>query len=138
EQHARRHTVPISLEPARRAQAPAVAGHEAGEAELRLRGRQVVAAEAGEPEERRRDLDTYSVRAHVLGAGVAAAVPKEAGQRALAACLERLAEHVDGFIHGRRRGAAEAIVRTRPFVKTPYELTRARAKRNDGNDALSR
>ena len=56
------------LAPALGAEAPAVAGAEAGEAELGPRGGEVVAAPAGEGEELLGDADADGVAAAVLGA----------------------------------------------------------------------
>src|SRR6185503_4423304 len=69
------------LLPARRAQAPAVARLEAGEAVLRHRRREVVAPGFREGEELRRHDDANRVQAHVLAAGVATGIAIEAGQR---------------------------------------------------------
>ena len=82
-------------------------GLQAGEAELGVRRRQVVADRRREGEELGRDPGAHGVDAEVLGAGVAAAVPVEAGERVEIAGLECLAEDVLGhgpFDHG--RGAA--------------------------------
>jgi len=97
------------LGPARRAQAPAVAGLEAGEAELRHRRRQIVAGGFGEFEERGGGDDANRMAAAVIRAGVAAAVAVEAGHRLDRAVFERAAEHVE-----RRRapGLAAALAGT--------------------------
>src|SRR6476661_5967444 len=62
------------LLPAFRAQAPAVAGLQAGEAILRHRRREVVAAGPGESQESRCCDDANRVQPAVVAAGVAAAV----------------------------------------------------------------
>src|SRR5580692_11748391 len=69
------------LLPARCAQAPLVARLEPVEAELGMRGREVVADGGGEGQEVRRDPGADGVHAQVFGAGVATAVAVEAGQR---------------------------------------------------------
>ena len=84
--------------PALGAEAPAVAGVEAGEAELGARGGEVVAAGAGEGEEVVGDADADGVAAAVGGAGVAAAVAEEAGHRVEGAGLQRLAEDVEAGV----------------------------------------
>jgi hypothetical protein len=94
--HARRLAGLECFLPARRAQAPAVAGLEAGKAIFRHRGREIVAARFGEFEKLRRRDDTDGVTADVVDPGVAAAVPVETGQRRQRAGLDRLAEHVAG------------------------------------------
>ena len=80
------------------AEAPAVAGGEALEAELRARGGEVVAAARGEGEEVGGDADADGVAAAVGGAGVAAAVAEEAGHRVVGAGLQRLAEDVEAGV----------------------------------------
>src|SRR5690606_3593331 len=106
--HARRHPVLIRLEPTRGTQAPAVARLQSRKLELGARRRQIVAAETRELEELFRHLDANRVRADILGARVAAAVAEEARSRPLAACLERLAEHVQRRLHAQR--SAPSIV----------------------------
>src|SRR5438270_3347537 len=61
------------LLPARRAQAPAIAGLEAREADLRHRGREIVAGRLRENEELGIDMRAHRVHAKIVGAGVAAA-----------------------------------------------------------------
>jgi len=80
--------------PAGDAEAPFVAGFEAGEAEFRGRGGEVVAAEPGEGEECVGELDADGVEADVAGAGAAVAVAVEASQRTQAATLEGTAQDV--------------------------------------------
>src|SRR5258708_19063407 len=63
--------------PARRAHAPAVAGLEAGEAVLRHRGGEVVAAGLGEFQEPRRRHDADGVAAAARRTGVAATVAEQ-------------------------------------------------------------
>ena len=81
-------------QPVQRGHAPAVAGHQAGERELGPRRLQVVADRALVLEELRRDDRADRVAAEVLRPGRAAAVAVEAGQRIVAAGLQRAAEHV--------------------------------------------
>src|SRR5688572_10477412 len=76
---ARCHALLVCLEPARSAQAPAVAGLQPWKVELRPRGGEIVAAEARELEEVLRDLDADRMRADVLIAGVTATVAKKPG-----------------------------------------------------------
>ena len=71
-----------TCEPAGGADAPAVAGFEAGETVLRHRGEEIVAEGLGGCEEGRVDDAADGVDAVVVGAGVAAAVAVEAGHRA--------------------------------------------------------
>jgi hypothetical protein len=92
----------LNLEPAGGADAPAVAGFEAVEAELRHRGGEVVAESLGGFEERSVYDAADGVDAEVVGAGLAAAGAKEAGHGLAAADVEGLAEDVfsaglDGF-----------------------------------------
>src|SRR5439155_10103326 len=82
------------LLPARRTQAPAIAGFEAREAGRRHRGRQVVAGSLRKSEELGIDPGADGVYAEILGPRLAAAGAIEAGQRLRAAFGERLAEHV--------------------------------------------
>ena len=68
------------------------------EAELGVRRRQVVADRRGEVQELGGDPGAHGVHADVLGAGVAAAVAVEAGERIEVAGLELFAEDV--LCHG--------------------------------------
>jgi len=104
----------LDCEPARGADAPTVAGFEAGEAVLRHGGGEVVAEGFGGGKERGVDDAADGVDAVVVGAGVAAAVAVEAGHGLGAAGLERTAEDVaggcfDGFGGGHGRGLVSAI-----------------------------
>ena len=104
----RRHPGLERLLPARGAQAPLVAGLQSREAELGVRRRQVVADRGREGQELRGDPGADRVHAHVLGAGVAAAVAVEAGQRVEVAGLELFAEDV--LCHGPfHHGAGAAL-----------------------------
>src|SRR5262245_60817988 len=80
------------LLPARGAQAPAVAGLEAGEAVLRQRRREVVALRLGEVEELGGHDDANRVKAGILAAGIAAGIAIEAGQRRRRAWLQDAAQ----------------------------------------------
>src|SRR5213082_2743472 len=82
------------LLPARRAQAPAIAGLEAREADLRHRGREIVAGRLRENEELGIDMRADRVHAKIVGAGVAAAGAVKPGHRVRAAFCEWLAQHV--------------------------------------------
>ena len=73
------------------AEAPAIAGLEAGKAVLRNRRRQIVAARFGEPQKLGGRDNADRVAPHVLPAGVAAAVPEKARHRLDRAALEPLA-----------------------------------------------
>ena len=84
----------------------------AGEAERGVRGRQVVAARAGEVEELLGDLRTPYGR-RVLRTGVAAAGPVEAGQRGQRTGLELPAEHVAGRVGALGRCMASYAARSR-------------------------
>src|SRR5689334_10472529 len=94
--HARRLAGCERLLPARRAQAPAVAGFEPRKAELRHRRGQIVAAGFGEFQEGSGHDDTHRVAAEILAPGIAAAVAIKSGHRAERAELERFAEHIAG------------------------------------------
>src|ERR1700680_2746658 len=69
------------LLPARRAQAPAIARLQPVEAELRQRGREVVAGGLRKRKELGVDLGADRVQPDILGAGIAAAFAVEPGQR---------------------------------------------------------
>lgn len=84
----------LDLEPAGGADAPAVAGFEAGEAVLGHGGGEVVAEGFGGGEERGVDDAADGVDAQVVGAGLAAAGAVEAGHGIAAADVEGLAEDV--------------------------------------------
>jgi hypothetical protein len=88
------------LAPARRAEAPAVAGFQSRKTEIRHRRRQVVAACLAELEEFGGHHRADGMHADVLGRGVAAAVAEKSGQRPLAAGLQLLAQHVAGMFMG--------------------------------------
>src|SRR5260370_39310163 len=92
--------------PARRAQTPAIAGFEAGEAGGWDRGRQIVAGGLREGEELGVDPGAHGMDAEILGPSLAAAGAVEAGQRLRAAFGERLAKDV-------ARAGAPARIRTR-------------------------
>jgi len=77
-----------------RAEAPAVAGLKAREAELRPGRGQVISHQAGELEELGRHHRAHGVHSHVLGAGLAAAIAEEARHRVHRTGAERFAQHV--------------------------------------------
>jgi hypothetical protein len=92
----------LDLEPAGGTYAPTVAGLESCEAVLRHGRAEVVAEGLGGGEEGRIDEAANGVDAEVVGAGLAAAGPVEAGHGFAAAGVERLAENIfsagfDGF-----------------------------------------
>src|SRR6056297_1827550 len=91
--------------PAVHAQAPPVAGGEAGEVVHGPRRREVVAARLREGEKVGCHLSADDVGAVVVGAGPARAVAVESGHRVGAAGAEVVAENVAG--HGRGRWARE-------------------------------
>src|SRR5262245_34367587 len=103
--HARRHPRLERLGPARRAQAPAVARLQPGEAVIGHRRREVVAARFGELEELRRHHGADRVGPHILPARIAAAVAEEAGHRFRRAQRELAAQHIE---RGARTPAAVA------------------------------
>src|SRR5882724_4959160 len=80
--------------PARGAQAPAIAGLQAGKAGGWHRGRQIVAGGPGKGEELGVDPGAYGMDAEILGPSLAAAGAIEAGQRLRAALGERFAKHI--------------------------------------------
>ena len=84
----------LDLQPARGADAPAVAGLEAGEAVLRQGSGEVVAEGFRGVEERPVDDAADGVDAKVFRAGVAAASTVEAGHGIAAAGAQRLAKDV--------------------------------------------
>ena len=86
------------LHPARSAQAPAVSRFEPRKAEFRMRSREVVAARLAERQEFRRYSDARDVNSKVVSTGVASAIAVKAGQRPIAAGLQRTAEHVLGYV----------------------------------------
>ena|SRR5271165_729455 len=92
--HARRLARFEGFLPTRRAQAPAVAGFEAGKAEFRHWCREVIAARFGKIEKLGRRYDANRVAADVINPGVAAAVPIKSRHRVDRAGLERFAEYV--------------------------------------------
>lgn len=93
--HARRASRFERLLPARRAQAPAVAGLEAGEAESRQRRRQVVAARFGEFQEFGCRDHAHRMAADILRPGIAAAVAVEPGHRLDRTGFEWASQHVE-------------------------------------------
>ncbi len=84
----------VGLLPTRGAEAPAVSRQETGEPGARRR--QVVAGLSRELEELGGHHGAHGVDAHVVGTGVAAAVPVEAGERIVAAVDQFATEHVHG------------------------------------------
>jgi hypothetical protein len=98
EEHLGRLARLMRLEPARRAEAPAVAVLEAGEAVFGAWRGKIVAAGARELEELGRHQRTDRVRPYIVGVGLAAAatVPTRLGR--VAAGGQRIAEDVDLMI----------------------------------------
>ena len=86
--HARRHTGFQSLLPSHGAQAPAVAGADAGESVLRHRRRKVVTLHLTERQKLGGCFDADQMQAEILGAGIAAPIAIEARQRRIAAGLK--------------------------------------------------
>ena len=84
----------LDLQPASGADAPTVAGLEAGKAPVRVRGAEIIAEGLRGGEEGRIDDAADGVLAAVFRAGVAAAVAVEAGEGLGAAGFERKAEDV--------------------------------------------
>lgn len=93
--HRRSHPGVVGECPVRRGDAPAVTGHQAGEAVLRSWCRQVVADAALVLQELRGDYRADRVAAHVLRARSAAAVAVEPGQRVGSAPSQGPSEHVE-------------------------------------------
>ena len=100
EHHRRCGAVTVGVEPPRCADAPAVAGLEAGKAVLRHRCHEVVAASELMLEELRGHHSAHRVGAQVIRARRAAAVAIEAGERVAATLLEWTAEHIERLRHG--------------------------------------
>src|SRR5437763_1208209 len=96
--HARRLARLECLLPARRTEAPTVAGLEAGKAEFRHRCGKIVAAGFGKREKRGGHDGADRVAADILRPGIAAAVAKEAAHRAYRAEFELFPEHVAGQV----------------------------------------
>jgi len=96
------------LLPALRAQAPAVAGFQPGEADFRNRRRQIIATRFGKTKKGVGHDYADSMTADVLPAGVATAVPVETRYWFDRAQFERLAEDI-----ARRQAAAPMLL---PFV----------------------
>ena len=97
----------LDLEPSGSTDAPAIAGFEAGEAELRHGSAEVVAEGLGGRKEWSVDDAADGVYTMIVGAGLAAASAVEAGHGLAAADVEGLAENVfaaifDGFYGGHR------------------------------------
>jgi hypothetical protein len=69
------------FEPSSRANAPAVAGLQAGEIHIRSRCREVVPDKLAVAQKGFGDFDAHRVAAHVVGTGIAMPVPKKAGYR---------------------------------------------------------
>ena len=86
--------VTVGPQPVDGRDAPSVTGNEAGEVVLRHRRHQVVADAALVGEELGRHHGADRVAAEVVGPGVAAAVPVEAGEGVGPAGFELAAEHV--------------------------------------------
>ena len=82
------------FEPAFDAQAPVIAGLQAGEAIVRHGRAEIVAARAAEYEKFVRHLGADGVQADVTGAGIAASVTVPAREGGAAAGVERLAENI--------------------------------------------
>ncbi len=90
--------------PAGDAEAPAISGFEAGEAVEGHGGAEIVALGLGEAQKFGGDLGADDVGAAILGAGLAAAIAKEAGDWIGAAGLQGLAEDIFGVVHGENGG----------------------------------
>ncbi len=99
--HLRGRALLVGLRESQSAEAPLVAGLEAGEPELRPGRREVVAHLFRVLQEFRCQNYADGVRAAVVVPGLAAPGPVKAGQGVLAAGLQRLAKHVDLLPHGR-------------------------------------
>jgi len=85
-----------SLLPPLGAQAPAVTGSHSGEANFRVRSRQVIASGTTELEKFRRGFDTDQVMAEIFTASLAAAGTVEPGQGVAAAFFYFGSEHIQG------------------------------------------
>ena len=94
--------------PTRGTEAPTVARFQAAKAELRHRGRKIVAAGFGKREKRGGYDDADRVAADILSPSVAAAVSKEARRGVYRAEFKLVAEHVTGCVPP--TGAVTAVV----------------------------
>ena len=112
EDHPRSAAGRVSFLPARRAEAPAVAGVQAGEA--RLGRREIVAAPLREREELRGHLGAHGVAPAVLVVGLAAARAEVAGHRSGRAALEWLREDAELLRIGHRADATPFAARVSP------------------------
>jgi LacI family transcriptional regulator len=92
--HRRAGAVLVRLQPVGRGHAPPVPRHQPGEPELGHRGGQIVADPALVLEEFGRHHRADGVAAQVLGAGRAASVPVETGERIGSTRLEFAAQHI--------------------------------------------
>src|SRR5690606_26772296 len=114
---------PVGLQPAGGHDAPAHAGLEAGEGELRARGDEVVAEPPLVVEELGGDDDAHAVTAGVAGARHAAARPVVPGHRVRPALLERSAQDValrHASMMAGRRSAGRALTVVRPVPGSPW------------------
>jgi hypothetical protein len=101
--------------PTRSTQAPTVAGFQAAKAELRYRGRKIVATRFGKREKRGGHDGADRVATDVLSPGVAAAVSKKARHRVYRAEFKRLAEHVTGCVPS--TGTITAVVSQHCYLR---------------------
>jgi hypothetical protein len=98
--------------PAGNADAPFVAGLEAGETPFGTRRDEIVSIEHGKIEELLRDLDADGVLSNIFGAGAAVAIAVEASQRTAAATFQLGPEDVGR--HDGKLAATSANASTSP------------------------
>src|SRR4051794_2664217 len=108
--------------PTRGTEAPTVAGFQAAKAELRHRGRKIVAAGFGKREKRGGHDGADRVATDVLSPGVAAAVSKEAGHGVYRAEFKPVTEHVTGRVLP-PTGAIAAVVPQHCCLRERRNLT---------------
>lgn len=109
--HVGRRTVEVGAKPVRRGDAPAISRYQPREPEVRHRGDQVIAYGTLMVEELGRYDSADRMAAQILGAGVAATIAVEPGDRVVTARLEFAAKHV-ALAH--YSSIAHGCVRTRP------------------------
>lgn len=95
----RRHAVFMGFEPSCGAQTPAVARPQSPESVLRGGGTQIVSPHPGKFQKFLRGFYANRVRPLVFIAGIAMTVPEKTRHRPGSAGRQRLAEHIERFIH---------------------------------------
>jgi Golgi nucleoside diphosphatase len=124
-----------SIFPSRHANAPLVAGFQAGEAPFRVRCDQIVAIEHRKIEKFSRGLNTNRVQSHVLRTGAAVTVAVESGHRIAAAafqfCSQDIRRHEPIFIKATKGSSveAESVYSCRLATRTSFSARASRRGR---------